>query len=381
LQSNSRQREIFSNCLFLFEGFFIPTRLRNVAQLIQFMSILFQKISVPKSSDVRLSSSAAAFALSLLIFAAPAVAWADAAVFHLKNGDRISGRIVSEMTNTVVIETRWNKELAIPLSEIERREENTNSSLKVVTGTVAATIPPGPIAVAAAVPKSKKWKAEAKVGADFLSGAKNQQIYYGRFKWTYVQPYHSNPKQHFQNVFDYSADYGWTETPGEESVVSANRMFSSDKTGFDIDGSKWFTYGLGSGGYDEVRKIDLQYEAGAGMGYHLLAGPKLLFNIESGLDYQVQYRSDETTTKNFFFRVGHDATWKINSALTWAHKIEFFPRTDSPDFRSRAESTLSYALWRNLSLNLSVLDFYDTQPAQKVPNNDLQVHTSVGFSF
>ena len=42
---------------------------------------------------------------------------------------------------------------------------------------------------------------------------------------------------------------------------------------------------------------------------------------------------------------------------------------------------MSYAFWQNLSLNLSVLDLYDSQPAQAVPNNDLQVHSTIGVTF
>jgi hypothetical protein len=51
------------------------------------------------------------------------------------------------------------------------------------------------------------------------------------------------------------------------------------------------------------------------------------------------------------------------------------------EFRARAEATLSFGIWQNVSLNLSVLDLYDTQPAQNVPNNELQVRSSVGIAF
>jgi hypothetical protein len=361
-----------------------------VAKATQYASAWFQHSSeVSKSGSVRLTNRAALFAFQigflLSLWILPIAAPASTAVFHLKNGDRISGRIISENTNAVVVETRWNKKLSIPSNEIERREFQTNSTPSPTAGSASAPVTPK--APVVAIPSGgttkpeKKWKAEARIGADFLYGAKNQQIYYGRFKWSYMQPYHSHPKQYFQTLFDYSADYGWTEAPGQTTVVSANRMFASDKIGFDIDGSRWFTYGLSSGGYDEVRKIDFQFEAGAGIGRHLIANPTLTLNVESGLDYQEQYRSDHTTTKDPYFRAAEDVVWKITPGLTLIEKVEFFPRTDSVDFRFRAESTLSYALWRNVSLNFSVLDLYDTRPAQDVPNDDLQVHTSVGVSF
>jgi hypothetical protein len=113
----------------------------------------------------------------------------------------------------------------------------------------------------------------------------------------------------------------------------------------------------------------------------VLTDSNLLLNTESGVDYQVQYRSDSTKTRDVFFRVAEDLTWKLNKATKFVEKFEFFPRSNSTEYRARAESTLSYALWRNLSLNLTLLDLYDTQPAAGVPTNDLQIHSSLGVTF
>jgi hypothetical protein len=80
-------------------------------------------------------------------------------------------------------------------------------------------------------------------------------------------------------------------------------------------------------------------------------------------------------------RHSEDVTWKISRALTFSEKVEFMPQVNFADYRTRAESTLSYALWRNLSLHLSVLDLYDSKPAEGVTPNDLQVHSSLGITF
>jgi len=236
-------------------------------------------------------------------------------------------------------------------------------------------------------PKPKHWKGELKVGADFIKGAKDQQIYYGRFKLTYEHPYAGNPKQFFRNIVDYSVDYGRTEgaagTNGHtDSVVSANRMDGSDKTDFDFGKQKLFVYNLGAAGYDEIRKIDLHYEIGPGVGYHLLTRTNFVLNGEFGVNYQVQDRSDNTKTEKFYFRLAQDLTWKVNKTLTFTEKFEFFPQVEEfSEYRSRFETTLSYGIWQNISLNVSVLDLYDTQPATSVPNNDLQIRSSLGFTF
>ena len=51
------------------------------------------------------------------------------------------------------------------------------------------------------------------------------------------------------------------------------------------------------------------------------------------------------------------------------------------EYRARLESTLSLALWRSLSLNLPLLDLYDTAPAQGVNRNELQIRSTLGITF
>src|SRR5262249_40537970 len=128
----------------------------------------------------------------------------------------------------------------------------------------------------------KRWKGELRVGSDFIFNAHNQQIYYGRFNLTYERPYTSNPKKFFRNILDYAASYGRTE-----GVTSANQMGGSDKMDFDIF-KRWYVYNLGGVGYDQVRKIDLHYEVGPGLGYHLLTFTNFVTDVEAGINYQAQ---------------------------------------------------------------------------------------------
>ncbi len=327
--------------------------------------------------------------LALLLFiATPVLGRAELTVLHLKNGDRIAGNIISEDTNRVIITTSWIKELSIPSAEIQRRDPATTLPAGALASHEIAPVANGfatPRTTNTPPTKTKHWKIEARAGADFLSGPKNQQIYYGRLKHSYLRPYPSNPSQSFRNVADFAVDYGLTQNSSsggdKSSVLSANRLSASDKTDFDFGKGRWFVYDLAGLGYDEIRKIDFQYAIGPGLGNHLITRTNFLLNGEVGVDYQEQYRSDKTTTKNVFFRISEDSTWKINPVTTFTERFEFLPRADSTDFRARAEATLSYALWRNVSLHLSMLDLYDTKPAQDVTRNDLQVHTSVGVTF
>jgi hypothetical protein len=364
-------------------------------------------------------------AMAGLLFVACSV-WSETVILHLKNGDSVRGFVVSTNTNQIVLSNSWTKELIVPLAEITRREPVVVTNVPSVTPpsapAVAATAPPAtnapvaatppstnapvaakpqttttnapavakptpPPAVAAATtpapapkpvkPKVKHWKANAQVGFDLAYGARDRQNYFGLVKLTYERPYESNPKKFFRNIFETRMDYGKTE-----DVRSANKLDTSNKTDADIGNNKLFVYNLVRIGYDEIRKIDIYYEAGPGLGYHLFTTTNFVMNTELGLTYQAQQReAPSDDTENVYFRLAEDFTWKVSKTVTLTEKLEVFPQVDLSDFRARFESTLSFPLWKALSFNITVLDLYDSKPAQNVDNNELQIRSSLGITF
>ncbi len=301
-------------------------------------------------------------------------------ILHLKNGDRLTGTIVSETTNQVVIATRWAKELVVPLAEIKSRE-----ALPATSGQPGAKAPKPPPASALVgaipppahpKPKIKVWKLQLQMGAEYHEAATRQQIYHGQLKFDYEHPYVFNPKQSWSNQLEYDAQYGRTE-----GIVSENAMNGSDKVTMDFKKGRFFAYNLAAVGYDDVQLINLRYEVGPGIGYHLLTLPTFKLNLEAGLDYQVQERADNTNVRQFYYRLAEDSTWNISKKLKLTESLEFFPEVGIGERRLRFTSNLSYAFWHNVSLNLSALDSYDSRPADHVPDNDLQILSSVGVTF
>jgi hypothetical protein len=320
-------------------------------------------------------------------------ACAQNTILHLRNGDRVAGTIISETTNQVTISTVWAKELTIPLAQIERREVPPQVTTSAPVQASTNQPPAGPVTNAVVVAKTskpvittpppqpkpswfKRWKGEILVGADLLYGATDRQLYHGNLSLTYSQPYEHNPQKFFRNVLTYNAEYGKTE-----GVLSANRMEGRSKTDFDV-GKKTYIYNLAGTGYDEIRKISISYEAGPGMGYHLFTLTNYVMNVELGGNYQAEYRTDGTKNENFYARLAEDLTWKINKQTTLVEKFEFFPQVGNINqYRARFEATLSHSLLANISLNLALVDLYDTHPAKGVTRNEVQVRSSLGVKF
>jgi putative salt-induced outer membrane protein YdiY len=300
-----------------------------------------------------------------------ATALAQPVVLHLRNGDRVTGTITAENLTTVVLTTPWSKEITVPVALILKREAvpaplpavaaaSTNVAVARAGATTNAPVKPKP---------PKHWTGELMFGTDLGFSEINRQLYFGRVKLAYTM-------NQFHNLFDYQFTYGRTD-----GTLSANRMDGSAKSDFDLS-KHVYLYNLVGGGYDEIRKIDLRFEVGPGVGYHLIRLTNFVLNTEGGVNYQEQHFSDDKQKESFYFRLAENAAFNIGTRFTWDEKFEFFPRFENwGEYRFRFETNLRYWLKTYFSINLTLLDLYDTRPAQGVDQNDLQVRSSVGLKF
>lgn len=328
-------------------------------------------------------------------------------ILRLKSGDQLTGEVLSEDKERIVLTTPWNAAIFIPKSAIleqlavappppivppdagkspaDTPATEPKKEAAAVAGTEAPA-EPKPVAVAkikkpAEAPVKAKepshWKWNLKMGADFITGAKDRQIYSVGTGLTYTRNYKSNPKKFLRNKIEYTLQYG--ETDGD---VSANAMAGANKLDCDIFG-RFYGYGVGGGGYDTVRKIEYQYEFGPGLGYHVLAEKAVALDAELGFNYQYRQGLNGAPNRKIFQgRISQELTWEIVSKITLTETITFLPFIDDPgQFQLRMGGNVGFGIVRHLSLNLTVLNLYDTQPAPGVPNNEFQFRSSLGVNF
>ncbi|MSU37107.1 MAG: DUF481 domain-containing protein [Pedosphaera sp.] len=84
-----------------------------------------------------------------------------------------------------------------------------------------------------------------------------------------------------RNNFEYHSIYG---TLNDEE--SANRMDGLWKVDFDLGERRHFyVYHQAGAAYDDIRKIDHQFQDGVGLGYKLIEKPRFKFNGELGAQF------------------------------------------------------------------------------------------------
>lgn len=308
-------------------------------------------------------------------------------VIQLKNGDRLTGTVVHEDATTLKLSTRWQAELLLPKAEIVKREPQIPVTAPVLSAipvpvkpaTLAAATASSPKAsggartdVAAEKPKPKGvLKGNLQIGADLRDSSVQSYLYTVAAKVNYS-------RGNWHNAVDYRYSYGKTD-----NLLSADRMDGSFKTDLDIGmDKKWFFYGLVGAGYDTVRKIENQFELGPGIGRHLLTRTNMTLSAETGFSYQQQDFSNAASREEMRLRLATDYFWRLNSKFSLESKAEIQPSFDDPaDYRIRYETTVSYALWNNISWNVALIDLYDSKPTAGVTKNDLQIRSGVGIKF
>ncbi len=344
---------------------------------------------------------------------------AETVTLHLRNGDRVTGQMISLNIDNVTITNSLLGKIVVPVAQVERLERKTAEKAVVKPTTVpapdapktnapATNAPPSapaaraagtnqpsaqaappasapkPAAAAAAKPPPaqpspvkpkppKHWNLNVDLGVDLQYNQSERQLYYGRAKWTYG-------KDRFRSIVDYLTNYGKTD-----GILAANDMNGSVRVELDVDKSKkTFLFNAAGTGYNEIRKIDLSYDDSFGIGYKVLTRTNLTVNADFGVNYQRQYFSDGTSKDYGAFRLGELMSWKIIPTGKWTvdEKFEFYPRfTDFGEYRIRFESNLRYLLSNNLNLNFTAIDQYDTQPAAGVTKNDLLLRATLGIKF
>ncbi len=365
--------------------------------------------------------------------------WVAAAEFPhvqclLRNGDRLTGLVISETTNRVTLTNAFLGEFSVPKEEIVRRDlvprplanvspaaspsVNLEKQLQELQVSYLADQISGPeyyrqrsklLADSTKAANSIARTNSARPGMPPLAGVpatalvnpsigkappaamvpKLTRQFSGEVFASMDIAEGSRSRQHYtgrlklnyveghlRNNFDYLFSYGRTD--GE---LSANRMDGTLKTDYEFT-PRFYGYNQGALGYDELRRIDNYFQIGPGAGFHLIKMSKVGLSAEAGVNYQAQEFTDGREERNVYFRFAQQFKWIVNTRFSFDEKVEYFPQWDNTtEYKLRAEANVRYWLKTYLSLNFTVINLYDTRVASGIEPNDLQIRSSIGVKF
>lgn len=172
---------------------------------------------------------------------------------------------------------------------------------------------------------------------------------------------------------------------------TANRMGGSFRIDRDIS-KKVFVFGINAYDYDKFLNLDLRLILGGGFGYHVWQSKKGFFDVVGGGNWNretfdvtniVNTGQYATTTRNSGeILLGQEFGYQPLSRLKLNEKLAFFPNfTQTGEYRMNFDTTASVPLYKWLEFNVGFSSRYLTNPPIGKLRNDTILSTGIRASF
>ena len=145
---------------------------------------------------------------------------------------------------------------------------------------------------------------------------------------------------------------------------------------------KWFAFGLFAGLYDHAQDLDVRISPSGGLGYHAIASKMTTLDLLGGFGYTYENYSPGPTNNLMNATIGDEFKHKFTANTTLSQDFYFFPYLNGGGgYRGVFDFGLASKLYRAITWNLSFTDLYNSRPVEGKKNNDLVFTTGLGLTF
>ncbi|HEY1929242.1 MAG TPA: DUF481 domain-containing protein [Caulobacteraceae bacterium] len=328
--------------------------------------------------------------LALALACAGTAASADVVV--LKNGDRITGKVVSEAGGKLVVTPDFDKADKVTISIDDVATFSTTGPVKlqlkdgsvinqpVAQGGAGVVVPAavaGPIQLAdiAAInpPPPETWTGSVAINGSYAHATTNTGnigIAAGAIRTT--------PDDKI--ILAGAYNYGETSTHGF-STTNANNWFLSGEYDRFIT-HQIYAYVSERSEADHVNFLRLRLTPSGGLGYQWINQPDFHFSLQGGVAWIYQdYSTELEPTEKFGMRVGYrvDKSWD-SGRLSIFHDLMLTP-TFSGEFLLQGDAGVRMQLTKKMFSSITVNATYDNQPGAGAQELTTQLLFGLGYSF
>lgn len=322
----------------------------------------------------------------------------------LKNGDRITGTIVSMDDKNLTVKTDYAGTVVIDRSAIAQFASAqplvvTRTDKQTVTGTVNAqdstlavssssgtqNIPMDNVAVMRSMADQAAYEKSLHPGLleDWAGGGNfGLGLARGNSDTTNLAlGFNADRKTTTDEWTVTAASIYSTQTVDTVSTPSANNFFGAIRYSHNLT-PKWFAFGLFAGGYDHLQLLDERLSPSGGLGFHAIASKTTTLDILGGIGYT--YENYSTGLENNFINVtvGEEFAHNFNATNALTETLYFFPYlNDAGNYRGTFNLGYASKFYRALTWNLTFSDIYNSVPVPGKKDNDLVLTTGLGITF
>lgn len=320
----------------------------------------------------------------------------------LKNGDRLSGTIISSDGKTMLIKTdlagdvnvHWDDVSAIvssqPLYLGLKDGQTVAGTVTTADGTFTVTtnaagkveVPKASVTAVRDAAEQKaidNWSGILDTGLSLTRGNSATLAFSLSAKAARIT---KRDKISVYSTAVYASD---DTTPPSHTTAHAIR--GGIRGDFNLS-DRWFVFGLADFEYDEFQHLDLRNVLGGGLGYHVIKRKTTTFDLFGGGDFEQEYFSATVafpaglTRKTGEVLAGEELNMKLNERFALTEKVSLFPNiSDSGQYRFQFDATAATKLKTWLSWQITFSDRYLTNPLPGLKTNDALLSTGVRLTF
>jgi putative salt-induced outer membrane protein YdiY len=337
--------------------------------------------------------------LLIIIFVLASQAVADQIV--LKNGDRLTGTIVTSDGKTIVLKSDMVGEVSIALDNVEQVTADkplyvTLKDGRVVNGLVTA--------------KNSQFEIKSNSGAVVVERSAVAVVR----SEAEQRAYESTLNPGWLEQWNGGADVGFSLTRGNSTTtnlalgMAISRETSSDKTSlyaasvynrektsgisrtvantfrfgarYDRNINRdWFGYGFTDLEHNGLQNLNLRWVLGGGIGYRAIRNERTKLDLLGGLDISREFFDGENNDRTSLeAQLGQTLTHKITPRLALTEQLYFFPNlSEGGDYRINFDTSLVADVTRRIGWQLTLSDRYLSNPPGGFKQNDLLLTTGL----
>jgi putative salt-induced outer membrane protein YdiY len=307
----------------------------------------------------------------------------NAGELTMKNGDRISGRIVSESAEVVVVETAYAGTIKIARAQIERIS-NASSDKQSVLTIAASADPSAPAAkkLPVAVPRRlfggryiglvDGWDGNANIGFSYTSGNSRTTT-----MLTGIRAVKSGAND---NLTVYARSLWNSNRSSGRLKTTQNAFWGGARYDRNID-KKLFGFVSYDFERDRPNRLTFRSVAGGGIGRHMVKNERSEIDLLSGLAWNRTWQTGPNTNVPEAL-IGTSVKHKFHERLKLQNTLTYFQNiTDRAEYRLIFDATVSADITRRVGVFVTVGDRYNNDPVIHTQRNDFLLTTGLKWNF
>ncbi len=331
--------------------------------------------------------------LAAALMAATCTVAVHADEIQFKNGDRLSGTILSAGDGQLVIQTDVAGKITVNLDDVATFSSDQPITLHLEDGTrlnqpVAAgesgsiqvqegTVQAQPIALEKIrhINPTENWSGAIVVGGMLERGN-------SRTESLSVSIDAARRSENDRITVGAAYRFGRQEDPdtGDDKTTTDNWFLSGQYDYFFNE--KWYAYANTRIERDRVADLELRLTPGGGIGYQWLETPRTSFNTEVGLAWIYEDYENADSTDTFALRLAYELKHQLNDRVALFHGVEYFPSVeDIGDYLILADAGIRADLTDNMFGEFKLEVKHDSTPAPDASRTDLKYILGVGWRF